>query len=156
MLRPKLRHAPYHYATLEKNDLHSFWSLLRTNRNYRYTWFGQTVSEVGDHFNTIAVLSLALHIGGSGFAVGMVMLSRIIPAILAGPVAGVILDRADRRQGPSLACTAQEAINRSRLSRSEVSTKYLSGPPPPPLRNLTRCRPHSLPERFVNRVSISK
>lgn len=78
--------------------MHSFWSLLRTNRNYRYTWFGQTVSEVGDHFNTIAVLSLALHIGGSGFTVGMVMLSRIIPAILAGPVAGVILDRADRRK----------------------------------------------------------
>lgn len=92
------RHSPDHYATLEKNVLHSFWSLLRTNRNYRYTWLGQTVSEVGDHFNTIAVLSLALHIGGSGFTVGMVMLSRIIPAILAGPVAGVILDRADRRK----------------------------------------------------------
>ena len=34
--------------------------ILRENRNYRYTWFGQVVSEVGDHFNNIAVFSLAL------------------------------------------------------------------------------------------------
>ena len=38
----------------------SFVGLLRTNRNYRYTWMGQIVSEIGDHFNNIAVFSLAL------------------------------------------------------------------------------------------------
>jgi len=75
-----------------------FWSLLRRNPNYRYAWFGQTVSEVGDHFNTIAVLSLALRMTGSGATVGIVMLARILPALLAGPVAGVILDRYDRRK----------------------------------------------------------
>ncbi len=30
------------------------------NRNYRYTWVGQVVSEIGDHFNNIAVFSLAV------------------------------------------------------------------------------------------------
>ncbi|MCL4794349.1 MAG: MFS transporter [Bryobacteraceae bacterium] len=78
--------------------MRQFWSLLRRNRNYRYAWLGQTVSEVGDHFNTIAVLSLALRMTGSGFTVGLVMLARILPALLAGPVAGVILDRYDRRK----------------------------------------------------------
>jgi MFS family permease len=78
--------------------LQQFWSLLRRNRNYRHLWLGQTVSEVGDHFNTIAVLSLALRMTGSGFTVGIVMLARILPALLAGPVAGVILDRYDRRK----------------------------------------------------------
>jgi MFS family permease len=78
--------------------LRQFWSLLRRNRNYRYAWLGQTVSEVGDHFNTIAVLSLALRMTGSGLTVGIVMLARILPAILAGPVAGVLLDRYDRRK----------------------------------------------------------
>ena len=34
--------------------------LLRDNRNYRFTWIGQVVSEIGDHFNNIAVLSLAM------------------------------------------------------------------------------------------------
>ncbi len=37
-----------------------FTRLLRRNRNYRYTWSGQIVSEVGDHFNNVAVLSLAI------------------------------------------------------------------------------------------------
>jgi MFS family permease len=78
--------------------LRSFLSILKTNRNYRYLWTGQAVSEIGDHFNTIAVLSLSLRITGSGFGVGMVMLARVIPAILAGPIAGLVLDRMDRRK----------------------------------------------------------
>ena len=75
-----------------------FWSLLKNNANYRNTWMGQVVSEVGDHFNSIAVLSLTLHLTGSGLAVGGVMIARTLPAILAGPVAGVALDRFDRRK----------------------------------------------------------
>lgn len=75
-----------------------FISLLRSNRNYRLTWLGQTVSEIGDHFNSIAVLSLALHLTGTGAAVGAVMIARVLPAVLAGPVAGVALDRMDRRR----------------------------------------------------------
>lgn len=78
--------------------MRSFVSILKSNRNYRYLWTGQAVSEIGDHFNTIAVLSLSLRITGSGFGVGMVMLSRIIPSILAGPIAGIVLDRMDRRK----------------------------------------------------------
>ncbi len=75
-----------------------FVSLLATNRNYRNSWIGQIVSEVGDHFNSVAVLSLALHLTGSGATVGAVMIARVLPAILAGPIAGVVLDRMDRRK----------------------------------------------------------
>src|SRR5213082_2433049 len=76
----------------------SFSSLLRTNRNYRFTWFGQIVSEVGDHFNNIAVLSLAIEMTHSGGVVAGVMLARAIPAVLIGPLAGVVLDRFDRKR----------------------------------------------------------
>jgi MFS family permease len=75
-----------------------FGRLLRENRNYRYTWIGQVVSEVGDHFNNIAVFSLAIGHTRSGLVVSGVMLSRAIPAILAGPLAGVLLDRMDRKR----------------------------------------------------------
>ena len=75
-----------------------FFQLLRSNRNYRYAWTGQVVSEIGDHFNNIAVFSLALQATGSGLVVSGVMLSRAVPAILAGPLAGVLLDRVDRRK----------------------------------------------------------
>ena len=33
-------------------------ALLRQNRNYRYTWSAQIVSEIGDYFNNIAVFAL--------------------------------------------------------------------------------------------------
>jgi MFS family permease len=77
-------------------------ALLRQNRNYRYTWMAQVVSEVGDYFNNIAVFALvmeeSMEKSGSGLIVSGVMLSRAIPAVLAGPVAGVLLDRLDRKR----------------------------------------------------------
>src|SRR3989454_11375206 len=76
----------------------SFRRLLVENRNYRYTWMGQVVSEIGDHFNNIAVFSLVLANTHSGLAVSGVMLARAVPAVLAGPIAGVLLDRLDRKK----------------------------------------------------------
>ena len=76
----------------------SFSALLRRNRNYRNCWLGQVVSEMGDHFNSIAVLSMALHLTGSGATVGGAMLARVGPALAAAPLAGVVLDRLDRRR----------------------------------------------------------
>jgi MFS family permease len=75
-----------------------FAQLLATNRNYRFAWTGQIVSEVGDHFNNIAVLSLAVEETHSGAIIAGLMLSRAIPAVLVGPVAGVLLDRFDRKR----------------------------------------------------------
>jgi MFS family permease len=76
----------------------AFLDLLRGNRNYRYMWTGQVVSEIGDHFNNIAVFSLALAHTQSGLVVSGVMLSRALPAVMAGPIAGVVLDRLDRQK----------------------------------------------------------
>lgn len=59
---------------------------------------GQVVSEIGDHFNSIAVLSLALRLTGSGTGAGGVMIARTIFAMAAGPIAGVVLDRFDRKR----------------------------------------------------------
>jgi len=75
-----------------------FVDLLKRNRNYRFTWSGQVVSEIGDHFNNVAVFALALANTRSGLVVTGIMLSRAIPAVMAGPVAGVVLDRLDRKR----------------------------------------------------------
>ena len=75
-----------------------FRQLLRQNRNYRNMWVGQVVSEIGDHFNNIAVFSLAMQTTHSGLVVSGVMLSRAFPAVMAGPLAGVVLDRFDRKR----------------------------------------------------------
>jgi MFS family permease len=78
--------------------MREFLQLLRQNRNYRYTWMGQIVSEIGDQFNNIAVFSLALLLTRSGLVVTGIMLARAIPAVTVGPLAGVLLDRFDRKQ----------------------------------------------------------
>jgi MFS family permease len=78
--------------------MNPFLSLLRQNHNYRNTWIGQVVSEVGDHFNNVAVFGLVLAQTHNGMVVTGVMLARAIPAILAGPLAGVLLDRFDRKR----------------------------------------------------------
>jgi MFS family permease len=77
--------------------MNAFVHLLRHNANYRNLWIGQVVSEVGDHFNNIAVFSLAIGATHSGLVVSGVMLSRAIPAMLIGPAAGVVLDRFNRK-----------------------------------------------------------
>ena len=81
-----------------KQSMTSLRGLLRQNRNYRYTWMAQVVSEVGDYFNNIAVFALVMEKSGSGLVVTGVMLARAIPAVLAGPVAGVLSDRLDRKR----------------------------------------------------------
>ncbi len=75
----------------------AFTRLLRSNRNYRFTWSGQIVSEVGDHFNNIAVMSLAMDHPNPGLVVTGVFLSRAVPMLFAGPIAGVLLDRMNRK-----------------------------------------------------------
>src|SRR5579871_1209228 len=78
--------------------MRQFLELLRRNRNYRYTWMGQVVSEIGDQFNNIAVFSLAIALTRSGLVVTGIMLARAIPAVTVGPLAGVLLDRFDRKR----------------------------------------------------------
>lgn len=92
-----------------------FIALLRSNRNYRCLWLGQVASEAGDYFNNIAVFSLALQTGGSGLLVSGVMLARAIPAAAAGPAAGVVLDRLDRRR----------IMIASNLARAAVAAAFL-------------------------------
>jgi hypothetical protein len=75
-----------------------FLQLLRRNRNYRFTWIGQIVSEIGDNFNNIAVFALAMDLTHSGMVVTGVLLARAVPAVTIGPMAGVLLDRFDRKR----------------------------------------------------------
>ncbi len=78
--------------------MREFFQLLSRNRNFRFTWTGQVVSEIGDNFNNIAVFALAMALTHSGMVVTGVLLARAVPAIAVGPLAGVLLDRFDRKR----------------------------------------------------------
>jgi MFS family permease len=87
-----------------------FSQLLKRNANYRSLWLGQIVSEAGDNFNNIAVFALVLEQTNSGFAVAAMMLARAAGVLLAGPVAGVALDRFDRRKAMLASDLARAAL----------------------------------------------
>jgi MFS family permease len=77
----------------------SYTGLLRHNRNFRYLWFGQLVSQLGDWFNSVAVYSLLLELtGGSATAVAWMMVVQFLPVAIVGPLAGVAVDRFNRRR----------------------------------------------------------
>lgn len=71
--------------------------LLRSNRGFRFLWFGQVVSQMGDWFDTIAVYTIALTLTGSTRSVALIMVARFLPSVVMGPLSGVIADRFSRR-----------------------------------------------------------
>jgi len=76
----------------------SYLRILRTNRNFRLLYIGQTVSQLGDWFNAVAVYALLLDLTGSATAVAWMMVVQFLPIALFGPLAGVVVDRVDRRR----------------------------------------------------------
>jgi MFS family permease len=78
--------------------MRSLLDLVRTNRNFRYLWFGQVVSQLGDWFNTVAVFSLLFELTGSATSVALLMVLQVLPVAVVGPMAGVVVDRFDRRK----------------------------------------------------------
>lgn len=78
--------------------IESYVTILRSNRSYRYLWFSQVVSWLGDWFNLIAAAALVAGLNGSGLAIGGLFLARMLPPFLLGPAAGVVADRFNRRK----------------------------------------------------------
>jgi len=73
-------------------------TLLRRNRNFRLLYIGQTVSQLGDWFNTVAIYSLLLDLTGSATAVAWMLIVQMAPIGIVGPLAGVVVDRMNRRR----------------------------------------------------------
>ena len=67
-------------------------------RDFRLLWLGQTVSQLGNQFNYIALAWMVLQLTGSSTAMGAVYLAQVLPNALFGWVAGLVIDRFDRRR----------------------------------------------------------
>lgn len=71
---------------------------ILANRNFLALWAGQLISTIGDRFNYMALLALVLYkLGGSATDVGKIMIAAVIPTIVFSPVAGVYVDRVNRK-----------------------------------------------------------
>jgi MFS family permease len=67
-------------------------------RDFRFLWGGRAISLLGSWLLVVAVPVHVYELTGSVFATGMTLAAEYLPALLLGPVAGVLVDRWDRRR----------------------------------------------------------
>lgn len=78
-------------------------SRLLISRDFALLWGGQAISDIGDFvFDTTLVLWIATRLAHgqpwAPLAVSGLFLARALPTVLVGPLAGVFVDRWDKRQ----------------------------------------------------------
>jgi len=75
-----------------------FTKVLR-NRNFFFLWLGQIISQLGDRLDQMALIAfIYLRAPGSTLEIAKMLSFTIIPVFLVGPIAGVYVDRWDRRR----------------------------------------------------------
>jgi MFS family permease len=79
------------------NTTVGYYGLVRSNSNFRFIWFGQIVSLLGDWFNLIASASLIAVLTHSGTAIGGLFVVRMLAPFVVSPIAGVVADRYNRK-----------------------------------------------------------
>ena len=75
---------------------------LFANRNYRHYFVASLISSLGDWTGFVALQALVSAIYTNPrfalFGLGGVMMARLLPSVIMGPVAGVLADRYDRKR----------------------------------------------------------
>lgn len=65
--------------------------------DFRNLWIGQTISQLGDSVYFLVFLFMAQKVTGDPNVTGMIAIMQALPFVLFSPIAGVIVDRVDRR-----------------------------------------------------------
>jgi MFS family permease len=74
------------------------WRQLLRNRNYLALWIGQMIAMTGDPFRQMALQVFVYDVTGSAAALGVLATVTALPTLALGPIAGVYVDRWDRRR----------------------------------------------------------
>ena len=88
-----------HNGSAERAEVGSttYGRILR-NRSFVALWLGQTISFIGDYFYWLAIPIMVEKLTGSALQVGLSVIATALPMLLLGPVAGVFVDRWDRKR----------------------------------------------------------
>nr|MBA2463350.1 MFS transporter [Nocardioidaceae bacterium] len=65
--------------------------------SYFPLWLGQLLSTFGDTLHYVALVVLVYRLTGEGGAVALLVAAEVVPVLLLAPVAGVVIDRFDRK-----------------------------------------------------------
>jgi MFS family permease len=71
---------------------------LLGNRPFALLWVGATISILGDALTWVSLVWLTYELGGSSLEIGVLAVCYTGPVIVGGLVAGLLLDRFDRRR----------------------------------------------------------
>lgn len=71
---------------------------ILANRSFSFLWAGQLISQSGDFILDVALLWLVLILTGSALLTSATVTAELLPAVLIAPIAGVYVDRLDRRR----------------------------------------------------------
>ena len=66
--------------------------------NFRRLWIGQTISQIGDGLTSLALLIVINQLTGTTTALATMMIVIALPQLVFGMLAGVYIDRWDRRK----------------------------------------------------------
>lgn len=83
---------------MEKNKPSTAYQRLFHNRGFVTLWIGQTISFIGDYFYFLAIPIMVERLTGSTLMVGLSTIFNALPMLFLGPVAGVFVDRWDRKR----------------------------------------------------------
>lgn len=76
----------------------SHFSKVFRNRDFILLWAGQIISQLGDRLSQMALIGLVYaKAPGSSMQIAKILSFTIIPVFIVGPIAGVYVDRWDRR-----------------------------------------------------------
>ena len=68
------------------------------NRNFALIWTGQLITEMGTSLTSLAASIYVYKVTGSALNVGLMMMASAAPSLLVGLLAGVFVDRYDRKR----------------------------------------------------------
>lgn len=89
-------------AAISAEGVAAYRSLLGGNRRYRSLFWAMLTSSLGDWIGFFAIIALTSEVQGgdraAAFGISIVMVARVVPTLLLGPVAGVFVDRWDRKR----------------------------------------------------------
>ena len=74
----------------------SYYRVIRSP-SYSPLWLAQLLSSFGDTLHYVAVIVLVYQLSGQGMAVAALVAAEVVPVLLLGPLAGVVIDRYNRQ-----------------------------------------------------------
>ncbi|HSK89395.1 MAG TPA: MFS transporter, partial [Anaerolineales bacterium] len=84
-------------------------TLLR-QRNFALLWFGGLISIMGDMVLNVALPFFVYQVSGSTLATAVMVAAELLPRLLFGSIAGVFVDRWDRKQVMVIASLSQGIV----------------------------------------------